>query len=264
MNDFELTVPDLYSVCNVLTCFKIQSQQKQGLHKCASAFMFFFDRSVPFLKTLMLSTNTITYCHRTHSWRLTKKRKRRRYVWTRLYTWNYLCSEYQYSYIDCYRPQRSCGQGYVFTRVCDSVHRGGLRAAPPRTRQTPPQGLAERTPRDQADPPPDQADPPGPGRLHPPQTWQGEPPPPWTRQISPPPQDLAGRTPTAPPPQDLAGRTPPDQADTPVDQADTPPDLAGRTPPPPGRRLQHTVNKRPVRILLECILVQYAFMRYQG
>ena len=22
----------------------------------------------------------------------------------------------------CYRPQRSCGQGYVFTRVCDSVH----------------------------------------------------------------------------------------------------------------------------------------------
>ena len=23
-----------------------------------------------------------------------------------------------------YRPQRSCGQGYVFTRVCDSVHRG--------------------------------------------------------------------------------------------------------------------------------------------
>ena len=24
-----------------------------------------------------------------------------------------------------YRPQRSCGQGYVFTRVCDSVHGGG-------------------------------------------------------------------------------------------------------------------------------------------
>ena len=24
-----------------------------------------------------------------------------------------------------YRPQRSCGQGYVFTRVCDSVNRGG-------------------------------------------------------------------------------------------------------------------------------------------
>ena len=55
-----------------------------------------------------------------------------------------------------YRPQRSCGQGYVFTHVCDSVHGGVLRAAPlpPGTRQNPP-------PRDQAEtPPPDQADPP--------------------------------------------------------------------------------------------------------
>ena len=26
-------------------------------------------------------------------------------------------------------------------------------------------------------------------------------------------------------------------------------------PPPPGSRLRHTVNERPVRILLECILV---------
>ena len=25
-----------------------------------------------------------------------------------------------------YRPQRRLGQGYVFTRVCDSVHRGGV------------------------------------------------------------------------------------------------------------------------------------------
>ena len=39
-----------------------------------------------------------------------------------------------------YRPQRSCGQGYVFTRVCDSVNRGGLRRTPPGTRQTPRQG----------------------------------------------------------------------------------------------------------------------------
>ena len=31
-------------------------------------------------------------------------------------------------FCDFYRPQRSCGQGYVFTRVCDSVHGGGLRA----------------------------------------------------------------------------------------------------------------------------------------
>ena len=38
-----------------------------------------------------------------------------------------------------YRPQRSCGQGYVFTRVCDSVHGGGSpgRETPP-DRQTPP------------------------------------------------------------------------------------------------------------------------------
>ena len=27
--------------------------------------------------------------------------------------------------LNCYRPQRSCGQGNVFTGVCDSVHRGG-------------------------------------------------------------------------------------------------------------------------------------------
>ena len=67
---------------------------------------------------------------------------------------------------------------------------------------------------------------PGPGRENPPPpgTWQGE-----------------------PPPRDLAGRTPPDQA---------------RHPPGPGRHLphreedcSHTVNERPVRILLECILV---------
>ena len=29
--------------------------------------------------------------------------------------------------------------------------------------------------------------------------------------------------------------------------------------PPPGSRLRHTVNERPVRILLECILVFYLF-----
>ena len=38
-----------------------------------------------------------------------------------------------------YRPQRSCGQGYVFTRVCDSVHRGGVsgQPPPPRSRENP-------------------------------------------------------------------------------------------------------------------------------
>ena len=89
--------------------------------------------------------------------------------------------------INIYRPQRSWGQGYVFTRVCDSVHREGLRAGrtpwagrnplgrenpstpgrPPWTRQTP---QTRQTPPDQADPP----DPPGQGGTPP---WQGESPP---------------------------------------------------------------------------------------
>ena len=46
---------------------------------------------------------------------------------------------------------------------------------------------------------------------------------------------------------------PPEQTPPPPEQ--TPP---GADPPradPPGSRLQHTVNERPVRILLECILV---------
>ena len=29
-------------------------------------------------------------------------------------------------FADIYRPQRSCGQGHIFTPVCHSVHRGGL------------------------------------------------------------------------------------------------------------------------------------------
>ena len=125
-----------------------------------------------------------------------------------------------------YGPQRTCGQGYVFTRVCDSVHGGSP------GRENPPE---------QADTPGTRQTPPGPGRQTPP----------------------AGRT-----PPDQAGRTPPDQAGIPpLDQADPPrpgrpppppPDQAGRSPP--GSRLQHTVNERPVRILLECILVlKYIF-----
>ena len=85
-----------------------------------------------------------------------------------------------------YRPQRSCGQGNVFTAVCDSVHRGGLQQEkPPLGRETPQQGeppgrenppgqgepppagrtLAGRTPR-QGEIPPWQGEPP----------WQGDPP----------------------------------------------------------------------------------------
>ena len=82
-----------------------------------------------------------------------------------------------------YQPQRSCGQGYVFTCVCDSVHRpqGGFskqdpppppptpagRNGPlPRTRQTPPgpgrhPPGPSRHPQDQADTPQTRQTPPG-------------------------------------------------------------------------------------------------------
>ena len=136
-----------------------------------------------------------------------------------------------------YRPQRSCGQGYVFTRVCDSVNRGeGVSG------QNPP------TPWDQADPPawrtPQQGEPPlGPGR-HPldqaDTPWQGEPP--RTRQTPPrpgrhpwqgePPPPPAGRhpPPTGPGrhPSGRENRPPPRQADTPQQ---------GDPPPRPGRPL---------------------------
>ena len=63
--------------------------------------------------------------------------------------------------------------------------------------------------------------------------------------------------------------SPPPGPETPLDQADPPPRTrqtppGTRDPPPPdqadppplpGSRLQHMVNERPVRILLECILV---------
>ena len=105
------------------------------------------------------------------------------------------------------------------------------------------------------------ADPPGPGR--PPR--QGEPPrdqadTPQTRQTPPSRENPPGTRQTPHPPR--PGRHPPGRTPLqtpPPDQADTTPP-AGRPPPEqadplPGRRLQHTVNERPVRILLECILV---------
>ena len=47
--------------------------------------------------------------------------------------------------LSCYRLQQSCGQGYVITRVCDSVNRGGSASVhagipPPSPEQTPPSG----------------------------------------------------------------------------------------------------------------------------
>ena len=75
-----------------------------------------------------------------------------------------------------YRPQRSCGQGYVFTRVCDSVNGGGSpekppwdqadtppdQGEPPGTKENPPPEPGRTPLPDQADPPPDQGEPPTP------------------------------------------------------------------------------------------------------
>ena len=92
-----------------------------------------------------------------------------------------------------YRPQRSCGQGNIFTPVCHSVHRGGLpqcmlgwhppwsrppRADTPQSRhppeQTPPQS---RHPLEQTPPGPDPPRPdPSQSRHHPPPQDQTPPP----------------------------------------------------------------------------------------
>ena len=136
----------------------------------------------------------------------------------------------------CYRPQRSCGQANVFTGVCLSTGGGGC---------LPQCMLGCHTP-------------PGSGRAPPP-LGPGRPPPPLGPGRPPP---GPGRPPLGPgrqPPRDQAdppgpGRPPWDQADTPPDQADTPPPW-DQADTPPESRLQHTVYERPVRILLECILV---------
>ena len=128
--------------------------------------------------------------------------------------------------IDCYRPQRSCGQGNIFTPVCHSFcSQGGL---PQRMLGYHPPGaetLQEQTP-----PPPEADHKPSPPTRHPPDQT-----PPWDRST---PQTRHPPRPDTPAPQ------PPDQ--TPWDR---------NTPPHPRSRLQHPVYERPVRILLECILV---------
>ena len=114
-------------------------------------------------------------------------------------------------YVHFYRPQRSCGQGYVFTRVRDSVNRGLSASVHAGIPPHPPGG---RPPHPEADTP-QKADIPLGSRHHPP--WEADPPP--------------------------GKQTPPPEAD------------------PPGSRLQHTVNERPVRILLECILVNVCIFK---
>ena len=48
---------------------------------------------------------------------------------------------------------------------------------------------------------------------------------------------------------------PPPEADTLLGSTHPSGSMHPLSPPPPGSRLRHTVNERPVRILLECILV---------
>ena len=68
---------------------------------------------------------------------------------------------YILNFLHHYRPQRSLGQGCIFTGVCDSVHRGVCLNAGWDT-TTPEQA----TPQDQSPPPQDQASP-GPGTTPP-------------------------------------------------------------------------------------------------
>ena len=98
-------------------------------------------------------------------------------------------------------------------------------------------------------------------------------PPPWEQ--TPPPRTRCPPRPCTPPlGADTPGpyspprsrHPPPDQAPSPWNRpprADTPtptPPRPAPPPPPPGSRLQHTVYERPVRILLECILVYILFI----
>ena len=80
---------------------------------------------------------------------------------------------------------------------------------------------------------------------------QGEPPPPQTRENPPPPRQGEPLPP---------GRPPPPGRENPPPLGSENPSRPGRLPPPdrqtpPGSRLQNTVYERPVRVLLECILV---------
>ena len=144
--------------------------------------------------------------------------------------------------LTCYRPKRSFGQGNIFTPVCHSVHRVGGESTWP------------GTPPDQAGTPPGADTPPGPGRYTPPR-GPGRYTPPGPGRYTPPPgpgRYTPLRTRQVHPPR---RRHPPGTRQVPPPpRADTPPGTRQvHTPPPPPPR--DTVNARPVRILLECILV---------
>ena len=114
-------------------------------------------------------------------------------------------------------------------------HHPPPRPGTPRTKHTTPPGPA--TPQTKHTTPPDQPHHHPPDQAHPPRLST---PPPRTRHTTPP--DLAHHPPWT------WHTTPPNLAHPP----------GPATPPPPGSRFQHTVYERPVRILLECILVSLA------
>ena len=139
------------------------------------------------------------------------------------------------SMIDIFTSYKEVVAKVMFLQVCVCQQGGGclpqcmLGCQTPQTRQTPLRPgrppRPGRCPPDQADPPPDHADP------------------------------LDRQTPPGP------GRHPPDQMGGVCLSAcwDARPPRTRQTPPQtrqtPRSRLQHTVYERPVRILLECILV---------
>ena len=140
-----------------------------------------------------------------------------------------------------YQPQRSCGQGNIFTPVCHSFcSQGGclpqcmLGYHTPAGADTPPeQTPLDQTPQEQT--PHWEQTPPGTRHPHPPRNRHK----PGTRHPPGPDTDPQGTKYT---PRDLVH---PQGLST----------LPGLSTPTPGSRLRHMVNERPVRILLECILV---------
>ena len=200
-----------------------------------------------------------------------------------------------------YRPQRSWAK-VIFSQACvkNSVHGGGGeggclpqcmvgytpkdQAAPPGTRQTPPS--RHHPPGSGSPPGTRQTTPPPPGQANPP-PGPGRPPMPPSGADTPQAAPLGtGRPPLGPGRPPLSRHHPPDQAAPPTgsgrppwDQVD-PPTPQSRHPPgrppwdqpdtpqvqpytPPGSRLQHTVYKRLVHILLECILVNALFFKWK-
>ena len=135
-------------------------------------------------------------------------------------------------YWNFYRPQWSCGQGYIFTPICHSVHRGGL-----------PQCMlgCHTPPREAHAPPPCEQNSPWEVCLT--ACWEGSNPPGSV------PHCMLGRKHL--PPGKSASLHAGKEASPPGSLSEC---MMRRKHPPS----LNTVNKRPVRILLECILVGVA------